>query len=301
MAFAVALACAGHVSALTFTASGSIDSFTATIDGTYRINAWGAQGGTWGPVAGGGLGGRGAMVGGNIFLHAGENLSLVVGGVGGGGSNLAMGGGGASWVYLSSNMELLLAAGGGGGGGWACCDGSDGLASTLGGGIGNGGSAGGGGGGGAGWLGAGGGIGSPEDIGFPRGLGGSSLTSFEGGRTVGCVYYNFPNECYNVVTGGFGGGGGAGWSSGGGGGGASGGAGGGGGGTSYIAESFADPISQSGVRWGGGVITIDMITAESGAVPEPSTWAMMSLGFGGMGAFLRRQRRHARLGPVRAT
>ena len=30
-----------------------------------------------------------------------------------------------------------------------------------------------------------------------------------------------------------------------------------------------------------------------GAVPEPATWALMLLGFGGLGAMLRRQRRQA--------
>jgi hypothetical protein len=36
-------------------------------------------------------------------------------------------------------------------------------------------------------------------------------------------------------------------------------------------------------------------TPGGGPVPEPATWAMMLVGFGGMGAVLRRNRRHARL------
>jgi hypothetical protein len=112
--------------------------------------------------------------------------------------------------------------------------------------------------------------------------------------TEGCEFFFGP--CYDLVTGGYGGGGGAGYNSGGGGGGYSGGggggrgasgfSGGGGGGGSYIASAFYDQVALSGVRSGSGRVTIDLIQ-----VPEPATWAMMLIGFGGIGLVLRRSRR----------
>lgn len=262
-----------------------------------------------------GEGGLGAMVGGDIYLHAGDTLSIVVGQRGRGGFNTGSGGGGGSFVFVSSDLQLLLAAGGGGGSGWNCCAGGPGLAGIDGGdGGGSAGGAGGvagmggasgagggnpsgkssGAGGGAGWLGPGGDAvpDGANGLGI-YGYGGLALYSFEGGVTSGCVS---DWECENNLSGGFGGGGGASYNSGGGGGGYSGGGGGGfgdgtagrgagGGGGSYISDAFSDVVALSGVNAGHGLITINLLP-----VPEPATWAMMLLGFFGLGAALRARR-----------
>jgi hypothetical protein len=81
-----------------------------------------------------------------------------------------------------------------------------------------------------------------------------------------------------------GGGGGSGFSGGGGGGGVYG----GGGGGSYLASLFADPMLTGGVNSGDGSISISLLTA---AVPEPSTWAMILMGFAGLGWLAHARRR----------
>jgi PEP-CTERM motif len=82
-------------------------------------------------------------------------------------------------------------------------------------------------------------------------------------------------------AGGLGGGGGSGYSGGGGGGrsDAGGGGGGGGGGGSYLARLFTDPVLTAGANSGDGSISVELLKA----VPEPSTWAMMLMGFAGLG------------------
>ena len=94
------------------------------------------------------------------------------------------------------------------------------------------------------------------------------------------------------ADGGFGGGGGSGFSGGGGSGFSGGGAGGGlvsgggngfggGGGGSYLASLFTDQVlTAGGASRGDGSISIDLIPTP---VPEPSTWAMMLMGFAGLG------------------
>jgi hypothetical protein len=100
-----------------------------------------------------------------------------------------------------------------------------------------------------------------------------------------------------LMTGDGGGAGGAsgigGFSGGGGGGGGGGGSEGGGGGGS-LNTAFANMIGQDGVQSGDGELDISLVSAGS-AVPEPSTWAMLLVGFGALGlaAFRRAKKRMA--------
>ncbi len=81
----------------TFKYTGAIEQFTADTTGTYHIELAGAAGGEVGALQGG----RGAIVGGDIELTAGQILAIVVGGGGGGGGGYGGGGGGGgSFVYL---------------------------------------------------------------------------------------------------------------------------------------------------------------------------------------------------------
>ncbi|WP_293682310.1 PEPxxWA-CTERM sorting domain-containing protein [uncultured Phenylobacterium sp.] len=115
-----------------------------------------------------------------------------------------------------------------------------------------------------------------------------SIMASRFGHTVGCRNRN-TLQCIDRLTGGFGGGGGGGWDYGGGGGGYSGGNAPDGatiGGSSYLNPfSFTNGIGEAGVRAGNGLLTINFI-----GVPEPATWAMMIMGFGGVGAMIRRRR-----------
>lgn len=124
----------------TFSATGKTQTFTAPADGTYQIDAYGAQGGanTTNANAKGGLGG---YVSGKVTLKKGDTLQLNVGtrgasvsagidgsstqqnsgGFNGGGygtGTAGPGGGGASDVRLggTSETDRILVAGGGGGG-----------------------------------------------------------------------------------------------------------------------------------------------------------------------------------------
>ncbi len=63
-----------------FTAPGSVVTFTVPVTGTYRILAFGAQGGA---TTGSFAGGLGAEIGGEFSLTAGEVLQIAVGGGGG--------------------------------------------------------------------------------------------------------------------------------------------------------------------------------------------------------------------------
>jgi hypothetical protein len=105
-----------------FAYTGSLVTFTVPINGTYQIIAFGAQGGsgngrTEPASAGISVGGKGAEVGGNFNLSAGEILKIAVGGMGlsevfGDG----VGGGGGSFVVGPGEAPLVIAGGGGGGG-----------------------------------------------------------------------------------------------------------------------------------------------------------------------------------------
>lgn len=90
---------------------------------TYRIVAFGAQGGTGASSpnfrGGGGAGGLGARMQGDFNLNMGDTLVIAVGqrgtdGIGNG--NCGGGGGGGTFVWKKSNGALLMASGGGGGG-----------------------------------------------------------------------------------------------------------------------------------------------------------------------------------------
>jgi PEP-CTERM motif len=255
------LASAAEANAETFAFTGAVQSFTASVSGEYAVELLGASGGN--------NGGLGAEVSGDVFLTAGEDLTLVVGGQGGTGS-LAGGGGGGS------------RAGGGVGGGPGLAGGSGGTGGGPGGGVGG---MGGTGGAGGGEFGGGGGAGN--NFGVAGGYGGNGLDP----GTYGGFGGTLTNGGAGGIGGGAGGFGGGGGSGGGGvggggggsgysGGGGSGEGGGGGGGGSYLASQFTDQLLKPGVNSGNGSISITSLTP---AVPEPSTWAMMLMGFAGLG------------------
>jgi hypothetical protein len=285
------LASAPDASAETFTFTGGVQNFTAPVSGDYSLVAFSGSGGN-GLNGGGGMGSR---VIGDIFLTAGEDLTLFVGGQGQNSPANAGGGGGGTFVFLGTT--LLAVAGGGGGG--ATQDGGGGLSGTsggAGGGLGGvGGANGSGGGGGVDLDGGngGGGAGAGANSGS-AGYGGDGLgvNSGSGGK--------FPNGGAGFSGGGFGdggfGGGGGGAFGGGGGGGFSGGGGGGfadgvaggGGGGSYLSSLFTNQYLTPGFGDGNGLIDINFFRA----VPEPSTWGMTLAGFAGLGwlAHLRRRK-----------
>jgi hypothetical protein len=262
--------------------TGSTVLWTVPETGTYDITAFGAQGGTSGLGA---SGGKGAEIGGDFSLTAGEQLSIAVGGVGGSGGGGDGGGGGGGSFVTSSGLKLVIAGGGGGGanraggfgpgliglnGGYSYNGGTGGFGGGRGGGY-NGGS--GGGGGGGGFLGDGvsgsGGYNGGGGKGFPNSLAGG--TGYSGGGGGGGA--------------GFGGGGGGGYSGGGGGGffPHAGGPYSGGGGGSFIA---VDPqVEEPGFQSGNGEVEITQ-------VPEPSSLALTGLGgFTALAAVARRRRK----------
>jgi hypothetical protein len=267
-----------------FDYTGNLVTFTVPANGVYQILAFGAQGGITAGDLGVGIGGfgRGAEIGGDFSLTAGEILQIAVGGAGMPGSGTdRRGGGGGSFVAGPGSTPLVIAGGGGGSGYFfglpglappSVLSGQAGLTGPNGGNAhgqpGTGGSAGGGanaGGGGGGFLSAGGG---PNGGGaFPDLAGGIGL--FGGG------------------SGGFGGGGGT-FGGGGGGGGYSGGNGGGcshetcdagGGGGSF--DAGTDQILIAGFQTGNGQVIITELASE---VPEPASLVLLSAGLAGLAA-----------------
>jgi PEP-CTERM motif len=261
------LASAADANAETFAFTGAEQSFTASVSGEYAVELLGASGANNGRVSGG----LGAEVSGDVFLTAGEQLTLFVGGQGESVST-AGGGGGGSFVFLGTDV---LAVAGGGGGAARNSAGGPGLAGTSGAtGTGSEGGTGGvdgtgGGGGGLGVMGGGGG-GAGVNTG-PAGYGGDGSDP----GVIGGLGGKFPNG---------GGGGGSGFSGGGGGADTFG----GGGGGSYLKSLFTDQVLTAGMKSGDGSISITSLTP---AVPEPSTWAMMLAGFAGLGWFAHTRRR----------
>ena len=295
------LACVAEADAETFIFTGGVQSFTVPTSGEYALDVFGASGG----ASANAVGGLGAEVSGDIFLTAGDTLTLFVGGRGQNSFGGGNGGGGGGFVFLGANV---LAVAGGGGGASYHFGGGPGQAATageMGGGAngGAGGASGSGGGGGtyvspfSGYAFANGGGGAGADSGA-AGYGGDGAGSRSGFGA------KFPNG--GAYRGGFGGGGGGGSSSGddtagGGGGGFSGGGGGsgeyasghgqgfgGGGGGSYLSNLFTNQILTAGVNSGDGSISVTLLTP---AVPEPSTWAMTLAGFAGLGWLTRMRRR----------
>lgn len=130
-----------EVQAKEFDYTGDVQEYTVPADGTYRLEAWGAQGGgidlydksTWPRYAQGyEVGGKGGYAAGDVHLKKGTVLYVYVGGTtttgkggwNGGGShphaNVNYGGGGGTDFSLSDNYDThwysrILTAGGGGG------------------------------------------------------------------------------------------------------------------------------------------------------------------------------------------
>ena len=275
-----------------FNVTNGIQLWTVPFDGTYRIEAWGAQGGN----GGGRVGGLGARMRGDFQLFEGEVIRILVGQKGtsrtGSAANSSGAGGGGSFVVrapYNSNQSILTIAGGGGGAG-SSTNGGPGQTITsgqdgFGGSSGSGGTNGGGGGaarGGSGGNAADGGAGSSCSFGAGGGgffgNGGQNCLNFSfsgqpnpqiagfsfisgglGGppsqAIVGGVRFDQPSE------GGFGGGAGVGHRASGGGGYSGGGgdgttSGGGGGGS---LNNGSNQSNSAGVRSGDGQVTITVL------------------------------------------
>ena len=138
-----------------FDYTGEEQTFTAPITGTYKLEVWGAQGGSYDTDYYGGFGGFSF---GNIFLEATESIYINVGGQGNhlvGGYNggadvndhtLGEAGGGATHIALSSGLlaklenkksDILIVSGGGGGAAQRGEDYGDGNGGAAGGYVGN--------------------------------------------------------------------------------------------------------------------------------------------------------------------
>jgi hypothetical protein len=245
---------------VSITYTGKLVTFTVPTTGIYQIVAFGAQGGSGAFQTQSntfvGSGGKGAEIGGDFGLTAGEILQIAVGGMGTDHSSDGGGGGGGTFVAGPDNTPLVIAGGGGGGGASAGgpIPGQGGLTGPDGGSVfnGNGGTGGQGGGGGliSGGGGGGGGFLSAGGTGLPLGEGGGAFPDLTGGDRGG----------------GFGGGGGSGGRGAGGGGGYSGGGGGvggnlgrgeGGGGGSF--DAGKNQIRIANLQAGNGEVVITRI------------------------------------------
>ena len=265
-----------------FTYSGSLVNFTIPTTDTYQIVAFGAQGGSasfsdlFGDFVG--AGGRGAEIGGDFSLTAGEILQVAVGGAGSDMQGFGSAGGGGSFVVGPGNTPLVIAGGGGGGATFVAgpLRGGGGLTGPDGGGVGGGTNGNGGAGAGAG---GGGGFFSAGGTGFAGGGGGGAFPDLAGG----------------LNDGGFGGGGGGGGRGAGGGGGYSGGGGGpgfegggvpGGGGGSF--DAGTDLILLADFHTGNGDVVITEVPA---AIPEPASIALLGASLVGLAVVWRRRGR----------
>lgn len=258
------------------TCSAGVQTWTVPLTGTYRISAYGAQGGN--------VGGKGALARGDVALTKGTVLKIAVGQLGiqqqafSGAPYWGGGGGGGSFVTKNDNTPLVI-AGGGGGLGYGATTFFDGQAGnnggTTNGGVGGGTNGGGGAvSGGDGYGSGGGGLTGSGGNGYSgNSKGGTAFTlGAAGGKAYNGGYGGF------LVTGdgGFGGGGGVGCDNicrSGGGGGYSGGQGGtyaghtsGGGGGSYNAGT--NPIMTAGANAAVGKVVIQFGMACGNGIVE---------------------------------
>ena len=272
-----------------FAYTGSLVTFMVPTTDQYQILALGAQGGNGRALTSLQVsqGGRGAAIGGDFALTAGETLQIAVGGAGMS-TGLVGGGGGGSFVVGPGNTPLVIAGGGGGGGGTVLgpSPGQGGLTGPDGGGPG----------GGTGGNGGDGGLGAPPDGGGGGGFISRGADGFRGGGTGGGP---FPDLTGGLVGGGFGGGGGASSGIGAGGGGGYGGGTGGFGGPQAAGSGFGggsfdtgtDQILMADFQTGDGEI---VITEVAEAVAEPASVALLGAGLFGI-AVIWRQRRFAHM------
>ena len=243
-----------------------IQEWTVPTTGTYRIEAYGAQGG---PASDGGkVGGKGARIRGDFTLTKGDVIKIVVGQMGETTSDdEGSGGGGGSFVVktpYNSNSSILVIAGGGGGS-YDGYNGLSGLTGTSGGDSypsGNGGSGGSSGSGGTysgssiGGSGGGGFLSAGYNAPSRSSYGGKAFTSnptggdgsSDGDGGYGGGGGGSTNCGYGGGGGGYSGGGGAGWKS------TCGGSGGGGG--SY--NSGSNTSNSEGVRESHGQVIITL-------------------------------------------
>jgi hypothetical protein len=135
-----------------FEFTGDVQSWTVPFDGKYRLETWGAEGGSGGGAWTISSGGKGGYSVGEIMLNAGQTLNIYVGGSGesscfdhcygqdteknggwnGGAGTITWGGaggGGGSTDIRSNGVNLnnrIIVAGGGGGAGWNGSNGGNG-------------------------------------------------------------------------------------------------------------------------------------------------------------------------------
>jgi hypothetical protein len=295
------LAASGSVARATlfdFTYTGSLVDFTVPTTDSYQILAFGAQGGNF--LVNGNVfaaGGRGAEIGGDFRLTAGEVLQIAVGGAGKDQGQFAGGGagGGGSFV-VAGNAPLVIAGGGGGGGSSSFGDirfpGGGGLTGP------DGGSSSGTEGGVKGGTDGNGGGGGDRGFGCCGGGGGGGFFTAGGNAPFGSGFGGgggaFPGLAGGNFGGGFGGGGGADFGGGGGGGYSGGGGafftpgsdGAGGGGGSF--DAGTDQILAADFQTGNGEVVITELVPEP--VSEPGTLALLGAGLVGF-AVVRRRRR----------
>ena len=93
-----------------FNVSGGIQLWTVPVNGTYRIEVWGAQGGQ-----GQHRGGYGARMRGDFALVQGQVIKILVGQSGTNYTSSGASGGGGTFVSSLENTPIIVAGGGGGG------------------------------------------------------------------------------------------------------------------------------------------------------------------------------------------